>query len=113
MGRSLVLEGIELATGELDNAHGHERALSPDVMVIITDGAPNRPEGDPEGDGITAADAARSASIEVFVVGVGVSSSTEAYLRDNIADDAGHYFASGDFGDLEAILQGVPICPEE
>jgi len=106
-------EGIELATAELDDLHVHERPTAPDVMVIITDGAPNRPTGDPAGDAAAAADAARADSIEIFVVGIGVSTSTEAYLKADIADDDSHYFAAGDFGDLEAILAGLPVCPED
>ena len=106
-------EGIQLATAELDDAHEHERAASPDVMVIITDGAPTRPVGSASADGIAAADAARSAGIEVFVVGVGVSASTETYLKDSIADDAAHYFAAGDFDDLQTILTELVVCPDE
>lgn len=106
-------EGIELATGELDDADAHERPAAPDVMVIITDGAPTRPVGTASADGITAADAARAAGIEVFVVGIGVNAGTEAYLKDNIADDAAHYFAAGDFDDLQAILTELAVCPND
>ncbi len=106
-------EGIELANGELDNAHLHERPLAPDVMVIITDGAPNRPVGTASVGAATAADAARAAGIEVFVVGVGVIAGTETYLKDEIADDSAHYFAAVDFDDLQAILTELAVCPED
>ncbi|MBI4132666.1 MAG: VWA domain-containing protein [Candidatus Sungbacteria bacterium] len=105
-------EGIELATGELDNAHVHERPAIPDVMVVITDGAPNRPTSIAvaTSTAAAAADAARAASIEIFVVGVGVSSSTETYLKADIADSPAHYFPAGDFDDLQAILEDLPVC---
>ncbi len=106
-------EGIELATAELDDAHAHERPEAPDVMVIITDGAPTRPVGTAAADGAAAADAARAAGIEVFVVGVGVNASTEAYLKDEIADDHQHYFSAADFEDLETLLTELAICPNE
>ena len=81
-------------------------------MVIITDGAPTRPAGSAAADGIAAADAARAAGVEVFVVGIGVTAGTETYLKDNIADDAAHYFAADDFEDLNPILQDLAICEE-
>jgi uncharacterized protein YegL len=104
--------GIDLAIGEFDDLHVHERPSVPDIMVIITDGAPNRPL--PSNTATTtaaaSADAARAAGIEIFVVGVGVSSSTEAYLKSDIADDAAHYFPAVDFDDLQAILENLPVC---
>ena len=106
-------EGIEFATGELDDAHEHERPAAPDVMVIITDGAPTRPAGTAAASATAAADAARAAGIEVFAVGVGVNAGTETYLKENIADDAAHYFGASDFGDLETILTELAICPND
>jgi hypothetical protein len=104
-------EGIEFASGELDDTHIHERPPVHDVMVILTDGAPNRPVPATAATAAkAAADAARAAGVEVFVVGIGVSASTEAYLRDDIADDAAHYFSAGSFGDLELLLADLPVC---
>lgn len=105
-------EGIELATGELDNAHIHERSAIPDVMVIITDGAPNRPSptSNAQATATAAANAARAAGIEIFVLGVGVTTSTENYLKNNIADDAAHYFSVTNFASLQAILEDLPVC---
>lgn len=113
-GLTNLFEGIDLATDELDDAHEHERAAIPDIMVIITDGAPNEPGSDANAQAVaaTAADDARAAGIEIFVVGVGVLPATETYLKNNIADDAAHYFPSADFGDLEAILVGLAQCEE-
>ncbi len=105
-------EGIELATGELADAHVHERAPVHDVMVILTDGAPTRPVPVSTAPAVakSAADAARAAGIEVFVVGIGVSPLTEAYLRDDIADDAAHYFSAANFDELEVELAELPVC---
>lgn len=105
-------EGIELATSEFDDAHEHERPGVPDVMVVITDGAPNRPLPSDTADDVAAdaADDARAAGIEIFVVGVGVSETTETYLETEIADDAAHYFPAEDFEDLEAALAELPVC---
>lgn len=109
--------GIDLAKTELDNpGDGHDRddTESPDVMVIITDGAPNRPLPSTTADDVAAAsaDAARAAGIEIFVLGVGVSASTETYLKTEIADDAAHYFSVADFAALEAALLEIASCPE-
>lgn len=108
-------DGIELATDELDDAHEHERAAVTDVMVIITDGAPNRPTSlaVAEPAATAAANAARLDGIEIFVVGVGVTVSTETYLKDNIADDAAHYFTAVDFADLQTVLEDLASCPLE
>ena len=105
--------GINLATGELDDAHEHERPAISDVMVIITDGAPNIPSPAATAQALaaTAADNARDAGIEIFVVGVGVSVATETYLITEIANSEAHYFAAVDFNDLGAILQELASCP--
>ncbi|OGV91556.1 hypothetical protein A3A66_00275 [Microgenomates group bacterium RIFCSPLOWO2_01_FULL_46_13] len=107
-------EGIDLAKIELDNpGDNHDRADadSPDFIIIITDGNPNRPEGTAETDAANSADNARAAGVEVFVVGVG-SDVDATYLTTEIADDASHYFAAADFDDLQAILEGLATCPE-
>lgn len=108
-------EGIELAKGELDNpGDGHDRADgdSPDFMVIITDGAPNRPvPATAEADAKAAADAAKAAGVTIFVVGVGTTADTALFLKDDIASSAAHYFDAADFGALEAILKALVDCP--
>ena len=83
-------------------------------MVIITDGAPNRPLPSTTADDVAAAsaDAARAAGIEIFVLGVGVSASTETYLKTEIADDASHYFSVANFASLEAALLEIASCPD-
>jgi hypothetical protein len=114
-GTTYLQGGIETATAELANpGDGHDRAdaTSPDFMVIITDGVPNicTPAGcNPEDAAADAADAARAAGIEVYVVGVG-NQLDEDYLKMEIADDAAHYFSAADFGALEDILEDLAQC---
>lgn len=107
--------GIDFAKTELDNpGDGHDRldVDSPDFMVIITDGAPNRPGGTAAGQaaGIASADAADAAGITIFVIGVGTTGATADYLRDNIATSPAHYFDAADFDDLDPILADLATC---
>ena len=117
-GTTNLAEGITLATTELDNpGDGDDRAdgESKDYMVIITDGAPNVPdEATAQAAGIVAANAAKADGIEIFVVGVGagISPTTAAYLRDNIATDADHYYAATEFSDLSAVLDAIADCED-
>jgi len=112
-----LYEGISLAKGELDNpGDGHDRADadSPDYMVIITDGDPNRPlPGDPEQLAIDAAGAAKSAGVKIFVVGVGTTETTADWLKNNIASGPEYYFDAADFAALGTILQNIATCQEQ
>lgn len=106
-------EGILLANGELaDTNLPFERPAVPDYIVVITDGEPNRPTDEANGQAAAAlaATAARAAGAQVFVLGIGVTPTTETYLKTQIADDASHYFAAANFTDLEALLQGIAEC---
>ena len=104
------------AQNELDNAHEHERPTIPDVMVIITDGAPTADNGigTPAARAATQATSAQAAAIEIFGVGVGITASNADYMKNSIVSppSATHYFDAVDFGDLQAILEGLPICPD-
>ena len=108
-------EAILDATDEMANpGDGHDRVDgdSPDFMVIITDGAPTESNG-PFSDAVdaaNAADAARAAGIEIYVVGVGTTAGTADYLKNEIANDAAHYFDAADFDDLQLILDGLASC---
>lgn len=116
-----LMEGITLATEELDNdagdgdAHDRDDATSPDFMIIITDGEPNEPGSNANAKAVAkaAADAAKAAGIEIYVVGVGTTATTATYLRDNIASGSDHYFDVADFDDLEAILENIAQCDGE
>lgn len=106
-------EGIDLAKAENDNpGDGHDRAdlTSPDKMIIITDGHPNRPLPSGTADDVAkaSADAARAAGIEVFVVGVGSDVNT-AYLQ-TVADNAAHYFSVSDYSGLQNTLKNLDLC---
>ena len=107
-------DGIDLAAGELTNpGDGHDRAEpgSPDKMIVITDGHPNRPFPSGTADDVAAAsaDAARLAGSEIFVVGVG-SDVNAAFLSGEIADDASHYYSVSDYSGLQTVLQELDVC---
>ena len=112
-GTTNLSDGIDKATAELASANDRNDVTSPDFMVVITDGVPNQP-GSSEATGqaaaITSANAAKAAGATIFVVGVGTTSSTSQFLKDNIATDAAHYFDAADFGSLSTILSGIAQC---
>jgi predicted ribosomally synthesized peptide with SipW-like signal peptide len=115
-GYTNLADGINLANAEL--ASVRDRITTPDYMVVITDGQPNRPgcSGvDPcavaLNAGATAADAARAADVEIFVVGVG-SDVNSTYLINEIADDPAHYFYVGNYDELEDILEAIANCQQ-
>ena len=110
-------EGIDLSKGELNNPgdlHDRTDGTSPDKMIVITDGNPNRPESPPAPDSsevaaANSADAARLAGSEIFVVGVG-SDVDATYLQTEIANDAGHYYSAANYAGLQTILSGLDLC---
>ena len=113
-GLTNLKEGIELATTEQANpGDGHDRAdlTSPDKMIVVTDGNPNEPGSDANArtTAAAAADAARSAGAEIFVVGVG-SDVDATYLQTEIANDAGHYYSASDYSGLQTTLQDLDLC---
>jgi len=112
-GYTNLYEGINLAKVELDDANSYERPLVQDYMVVITDGNPNRPTPDSTARTMAAneADAARAAGIEIYVVGVG-NDVDATYLINNIADDPAHYFAIGDYSELEDLLEAIANCQQ-
>lgn len=106
--------GIDIAKVELDNpGDGHDRVDldSPDKMIIITDGNPNRPLPSSTADNVaaTSADNARASGIEIFVVGVG-SDVDSTYLQNEIADDASHYFSVANYNNLKSTLENLDLC---
>jgi predicted ribosomally synthesized peptide with SipW-like signal peptide len=106
-------EGIDLANTELAGAGDRNDVTSPDKMVIITDGNPNRPEDGPPGpdvDAANAATAAKAAGVEIFVVGIGADVDA-TYLTNSIATAvAGHYFSAADYSDLQTALDTLDLC---
>lgn len=105
--------GIDLAVAELGGANDRPDLTSPDKMVIVTDGHPNRPLPSSTADDVAAAaaDAARAAGIEVFVVGVG-GDVNSSYLQNEIADDAAHYFSVADYSALQTTLANLDLCEQ-
>ena len=111
-GQTNLSQAIDLADGEFNNLHTiHERPEVKDVMIVVTDGDPNQNKpGDTRTARIAAAleaDEARLADIEIYVVGIGVTPSTEAFLKTDIADDVAHYYPIADFSGLEDILEAI------
>jgi predicted ribosomally synthesized peptide with SipW-like signal peptide len=109
-GSTNLAAGISTADLELDNpGDGHDRddIVSPDIMVIITDGEPNT-----GGDGSAEATAAKGDGIEIFAVGIGIGPAGEALLEGSIVSPPpeDHYFSAADFGDLSAILADLAEC---
>lgn len=107
-------EGIDLAKTEMDtpgDLHDRPDITSPDKMIIITDGNPNRPLPSSTADDVAAASATsfKSGGGEVFVVGVG-SDVNQAYL-EGIATDASHYYSvAGGYGGLQTALAALDLC---
>lgn len=104
--------GIDLASGELAGGNDRPDGTSPDKMIIVTDGHPNRPlpPGTAAAAAKASADAARAAGTEVFVVGVGGDVNT-AYLQNDIANDPpGHYFSVSDYSGLQTALANLDLC---
>jgi len=106
-----LAKGITLATTEL-TLNDRDDVDAPDFMVIITDGAPNRPtdETTAKAAAATAANFARAAGIKLYVVGVGTDTATADYLRNSIANHAGQYYDVTNYSGLSAILNDIATC---
>lgn len=111
-------EGLDLARNEHANpGDGHDRddSTSPDKVIVITDGHPNRPLPSDTADDAAAssADAYWADGAEIFVVGVGSDVNT-TYLKNEIADpdDPGeqHYYSITDYSGLENLLKNLDLC---
>jgi len=113
IGYTNLYEGILLADQELDDGiHDRLDSESPDFMVIITDGNPNRPlSGDPEALAIGAATAAKAAGVTIYVVGVGTDVDAD-WLKNNIASSPNHYFGAANFSQLQIILEALAVCED-
>ena len=107
-----LAEGLTLATAELVNLDRTPDVDYPDYMVVITDGAPNRPTDETAAKvaATAAADAARAAGIKIYVVGVGTDTATADYLRNNIANSTGQYYDAANYAGLETILSDIATC---
>jgi len=118
-GNTNLEHGIQLADGELDDAHLHDRddTEAPDIIVLITDGEPTASNGPltHREDARVAADNTKSDGVEIFAVGVGITPSNATYLKDDIVSppSVDHYFNAVDFDDLEAILENIAQCDGE
>jgi len=106
-------DGIRTAQLELDN-NDRPDGEAPDIMVIITDGAPTESDGPGTHteDAADAASDAQSAGTEIFAVGVGITAGNAQFMKDEIVSppSADHYFDSVDFDQLSAILADIASC---
>ncbi len=100
-----LTSGINLAKAELESIR--DRGDAPDYMVILTDGYPNV-GANPEAEALAAANAAKLAGIEIYVVGIG-SGVNAAYLQ-TIASGANHYFSAADFSQVQQKLIDIVTC---
>jgi len=107
-----LFDGITLADSELDDTHIHDRddTNSPDYMIIITDGHPNRPLPSNTADDKAAAAAttAKKKGVTIFVVGVGNDVNSN-YLK-SIATSPAHYFFVTNYAELQNILGSLNLC---
>ena len=107
-----LMEGITYATTELTGGDRTPDADYPDYMVVITDGAPNRPTDETAAKvaAANAADAARAVGIKIYVVGIGTDAATATYLSDEIANNTGQYYDASDYASLSAVLADIATC---
>lgn len=113
-------EALRAAVLELQSPHHLASAKS--VIVALTDGITNRPldpenvknKAYPEKYAIQVADAARSAGIELYTIGLGADINT-TFLRDRVATDFSHYFKAPTAASLQGIYQKISetVCKEE
>ena len=111
-GNTNLKAGIDLASAQLSGVNDRIDGTSPDKMIIVTDGNPNRPLPSSTADDVAAASATafKSGGGEVYVVGVGGDVNT-AYLQ-GVATDAGHYFPASDYSGLQTALQNLDLCAQ-
>ena len=116
MGFTNLDEGLSLTIGELANpGDGHDRPEpgSPDYVVVITDGNPNRPipEATARANATARAATLAGGGAEVYVVGVGADVDT-TYLQNDIASSPSNYFGVGAYGGLETALNQISTACE-
>jgi len=134
-GATNMAGGLELAHDELANRYlnplsgeleydDHDRIilvpgewveaddnLSPDYIVVISDGETNYPPPSPTYDAYLAAEAAKSDGIIIFVVGVGTNDSVSFYLQNAIATSPDHYYdAEEGLDELDQVLDDLLAC---
>lgn len=104
-----LLEGLNLATGELSGVNDRADGTSPDYLIVVTDGNPNRPLPSNTADdlALAAANTAKGGGTQIFVVGVG-GDVNAAYLTS--VASPGQYYSVADYSGLEALLENLDLC---
>lgn len=113
-------DGLKTAMAEFQSIRHDYNAKS--VMVILTDGDPNRPV-DPANKNndlyaqeyaANAAGEVRKSGVELYAIGLG-SNINEDFLRDRISGNKDHYFNALTVESLSAIYKTISevVCPPE
>ena len=105
-----LYEGLHYSRLELASVRDRDDGSTPDYMIVITDGNPNRPEPENTADDVALAEAnaIKGEGTTIFVVGVGTGIN-ESYLRD-IATGDDYYFGIDDYSELDAALLDIATC---
>lgn len=108
-GLTNLKSGIDTASAELTGINDRADGTSPDKMIIITDGHPNRPLPSSTADDVAAASATafKAGGGEIFVVGVGSDVNT-VYLQG--VASPGNYYSASDYSGLQTALQNIDLC---
>ena len=110
-------DAINASSNELASIRGRPSALK--VIVLLTDGMPNVPYGDPQGNPtpesyayvIAAASAAANANQSIYVIGLGVDgvNLNETFLRQVAAIGGGKYYNTTNAAQLAAIFLNISV----
>lgn len=99
---------------------GNRRSQNTPVLILLTDGLPNRvppaEDGRMETTVLRAAAAAKAAGITVYTIAIGAPEDTNPELLRDCATDPDHYFYTPDPEDLDAIYRAIAYsigCPPE
>lgn len=108
-----LYQGLLFSGTELSNpGDGHDRPEpgSPDHLVVITDGNPNRPqpEATARAQALVQATALKAGGATIYVVGVG--SDVDSVYLTTIASP-GQYYSSANYTDLATALAAIGTCP--
>lgn len=99
-----IAGAIDLAFDEL---HQNGRLEALPVIVLLSDGQPNRPAPDPETAAIRSANFAKLANVEIITVGLG-SDASENLLKQLASSDADYHYAPA-AAELEAIYRSIAV----
>jgi len=102
-----ISAAIDMALNDILVPQGRPQALP--VIVLISDGAPNRPGNgnEPSVAAVRSANFARLGGVVIYAIGIG--SDTDANLLKQIVGDDSNYFFSPDADDLVDIYRSIAL----